>query len=287
MEHRYLVGEAITTEGYHAAAQRSRSGMTGTAPASRRSIGALELLDLQLINERHGRDPLPYPFMLTQPTRFEFVDEVARYAAQLPDRLRSGDLSAFAKCLDAFTRADITVAGHVQHVPADTPSIRVLAFRTGQAGFMLEQRADADLVDAYTVSPFELGAAIATAMRLEGPGRHPRIVIPEYLPIRPAVVEDDDVVVRHEVITEPGVRVSVSQLSAYAKVQSNWRPAREWGIDARKDSLIWMRMKDDGDYLGAPDRSRGIPLTTALLAERIDGLIAADLEMLREARDEQ
>ncbi|WP_197376634.1 ESX secretion-associated protein EspG [Mycolicibacterium baixiangningiae] len=247
----------------------------------------MDLLDLQLINERYGRDSLPYPFMLTRPTRFEFVDEVAKHAAQLPDRLRSGDLSAFARCLDALPHADVTVAGHVQYIPADTPSIRVLAFRTGQAGYLLEQRADADVVDVYTVSPFELGAAIATAMSLEEPGRHPRIVIPEYVPIRPAVVDDGAVVVRHEVITEPGVKVSVSQLSAYAKVQSNWRPAREWGIDARKESLIWMRMKDDGDYLGVPDRSRGIPLTTALLSERIDGLIAADIEMLREARGER
>jgi hypothetical protein len=161
-----------------------------------------------------------------------------------------------------------------------------LAFRTGQAGYLLEQRTDADVVDVYTVSPFELGAAIATAMSLEQPGRHPRIVIPEYVPIRPAVVDEDEVVVRHDVFTEPGVKVSVSQLSAYAKVQSNWRPTREWGIDARKESLIWMRMKDDGDYLGAPDRSRGIPLTTALLSDRIDGLIAADIEMLHEARGE-
>ena len=261
-------------------------GGASTVAASRREIGALDLLDLQLLNERYGRDPLPYPFMLTRPTRFEFVDEVTPYAAQLPDRVRSGDLSAFAKCLDAWTHADVIVSGHVQYIPADTPSVRVLAFRTGQAGYLLEQRADADVVDVYTVSPFELGAVIAQAMCLKEPGRHPRIVIPEYAPIRPAVVDDDDVVVRHEVVTEPGVKVSASQLSAYARVQSNWRPAREWGIDTRKESLTWMRMTDDGDYLGAPDRSRGIPLTFALLSERIDGLIAADLEMLRESHGE-
>jgi hypothetical protein len=275
-----------TEEGDAAGDLRSRSGWTGIGLSSRRGIGALDLFDLQLINERHGRDPLPYPFMLTRPTRFGFVDEVAHYAAQLPERLRTGDLSAFAKCLDAWTHADITVTGHVQYVPADTPSIRVLAFRTGQSGYLLEQQADADVVDAYSVSPFELGAAMATAMRLKEPGRHPRIVIPEYLPVGPAVSDDDEVVVRHEVFTEPGVKVSVSELSAYAKVQSNWRPAREWGIDTRKESLIWMRMKGDGDYLGAPDRSRAIPLTTALLIERIDGLIAADIEMLHEVRGE-
>jgi hypothetical protein len=257
-----------------------------TGPVPRRAVGALDLLDLQLINERYGRDPLPYPFMLTRLTRFEYADEVAQYAAQLPYRLRSGDLSAFAGCLNAMPHADVRVAGHVQFVPADTPSIRVLAFRAGQAGYLLEQRADADVVDVYTVSPFELGAAIATAMRLKEPGRHPRIVIPEYVPIRPAVVAEDDVVIRDEVTTEPAVRVPVTQLRAYAKVQSNWRPAREWGVDARKEALIWMRMKDDGDYLGVPDRSRGIPLTTALLSERIDGLIAADIEMLLDARGE-
>jgi len=275
------MGDAVTSGEHHAFEVPSSLGRSDMP--SRRAIGALGLFDLQLINERRGRDPLPYPFMLTRPTGFESADEVAQYAAQLPDRLRSGDLSAFARCLDAFTHADVTVTGHVQYVPPDTPSVRLLAFRTGQAGYLLEQRAGADVVDVYTVSPYELGAITATAMSLEKPGRHPRIVIPEYVPIRPVVMDEDDVVIRHDVYTEPGVKVSVSQLSAYAKVQSNWRPAREWGIDARKESLIWMRMKDDGDYLAAPDRSRGIPLTTALLCERIDGLIAADVAMLREA----
>jgi hypothetical protein len=283
------MGSAMTPQatGTHAVEERNGHGRAGAGPASRREVGALDLLDLQLINERYGRDSLPYPFMLTYPTRFQFVDEVAQYAAQLPDRLRSGDLSAFARCLDAWRHADVTVVGHVQHVPANTPSIRVLAFRTGQAGYVLEQRADADVVDVYSVSPFELGSATAAAMDLKEPGRHPQIVIPEYVPIRPAVVDADEVVVRHEVSEKSGVKVSVSQLSAYARVQSNWRPARDWGIDARKESLIWMRMKDDGDYLGAPDRSRGIPLTAALLRERIDGSIAADIEMLQESRDEQ
>lgn len=255
-------------------------------PASRRQVGALELLDLQLINERDGRDSLPYPFMLTRPTRFEFADEVAQYAGGLPDRLRWGDLSAFAQCLNAWSHADVTIVGHVQYIPADTPSIRVLAFRTGQAGYLLEQRPEADVLDVYTISPFELGAAVAAAMGLQDPGRHPRIVIPEYVPIRPAIVDDDVVVAHHEVVADPGVKVSVSQLSAYAKVQSNWRPAREWGIDSGKESLTWIRVKDDGDYLGAPDRSSGIPLTAALLSERIDGLIAADIEMLREVSGE-
>lgn len=270
------MGNAMTSSG---------PGSAGAVVASRREVGALDLLDLQLLNERYGRDSLPYPFMLTRPARFEFLDEVARYAAQLPDRLRSGDLSAFARCLDAWPHADVTVVGHLQYVPADTPSIRVLAFRTGQSGYLLEQRADVDVVDVYMVSPFELGAAIATAMRLEHPGRHPLVVNAEYVPSRPAVVDEDHVVVRHGVSTEPGVKVSISQLAAYAQVQSNWRPGREWGIDSRKESLIWVRIKDDGDYLGAPDRSSGVPLTATLLRERIDELIAADIEWLHESRE--
>jgi len=245
-------------------------------------VGALDLFDLLLINERHGRDSLPYPFMLTRPTRLEFADDVARYATQLPDRLRSGDLTAFARCLDAWAHSDVTVTGHVQYIPADTPSIRVLAFRAGQSGYLLQQRADADAVDVSTISPFELAAAVAAAMNLEQPGRHPQIVIPEYVSTRPAVA-DDDVVVRHALTDEPGTRVSVSQLSAYAKVQSNWRPASGWGVDARKELLVWMRLKDDGEYLGVPDRSRGIPLTAALLRDRVEDLIADDIERLRES----
>jgi len=248
-------------------------------------VGALELFDLLLLNERHGRDSLPYPFMLTRPTRFEFADEVARYATQLPDRLRSGDLTAFARCLDAWAHSDVTVTGHVQYIPADTPSIRVLAFRTGQSGYLLEQRADADVVDVYTLSPFELGAAIATAMRLEEPGRHPRVVNAEFVPSRPAVIDEDEVVVRHGVSVESGVRVSISQLAAYAEVQSTSHPGREWGVDPRSKSLVWVRIKDDGDYLGAPDRNSGVPLTATLLRERIDGLVEADIEWLRQSSE--
>lgn len=256
----------------------------GIAEISRREIGALDLFDLQLINERHGRDSLPYPFMLTRPTRFEFVDEVARYATELPDRLRSGDLSVFSRCLEAWAHADITVTGQVQYIPADTASVRVLAFRTGQSGYLVEQRADADLVDIWAVSPFELGVAVTNAMRLDKPGRHPGITIPEYTEARSAFMDSDHVVVRHDVSATSGVAVSASQMSAYAKVQSNWRPPGEWGIDPRAESLTWMRMRDDGDYLGTSDDSAGIPLTAALLCERIDELIAEDIERLREAR---
>ncbi|ANW66313.1 hypothetical protein BCA37_24500 [Mycobacterium sp. djl-10] len=257
-----------------------------SAPASRREIGALDLLDLQLINQRSGSDALPYPFMLTRPTRFEFVDEMAGYASQLRDRLHSGDLSPFAGCVAALARADITVTGHVQYVPAETPSIRVLAVRAGQAGYMLEQRADADVVDVYALSPLELGSAIAAAMRLEHPGSHPRILNPEYVSARSAAADEDTVVVRRGISTDAGVTVSFSQLTAYATVQSHWRPLREWGIDPRQESLIWVRIKDDGDYLGASDRSSGTPLTVSRLRERIDGLIAADVEALREYSDE-
>ncbi|BBY84641.1 ESX secretion-associated protein EspG [Mycolicibacterium tokaiense] len=254
--------------------------------AARREIGSLDLLDLLLINQRHGSDSLPYPFMLTRPTRFEFVDEMAGYAAQLPERLHSGDLGPYARCLEAWARADVTVAGHVQYIPADTPSIRVLAFRTGQAGYLLQQRAEADLADVYAVSPFELGAAVANAVCLEQPGRHRRITIPEYATAPTAFMNNDHVVVRHEVFATSGVEVSASRMSAYGKVQSTWRPPGEWGIDPGKESLTWMRIRDDGDYLGVPDHSGGIPLTVALLCERIDALIADDIETLRENRGE-
>jgi len=260
--------------------------MTTSRNAHTVEVGALDLLDLQLLNERSGRDSLPYPFMSTRPTRFEFLDEVTRYSAQLPERLRSGDLSVFARCLDAWQHADVTVTGHVQYVPAATPSIRVLAFQAGQSGYLLEQRADEDVLDVSTVAPSEVGAAVATAMRLEQPGRHPLVRNAEYVPTRSeAVDEDDDVVVRHGVSVERGVKVSISELSAYAQVQSNWRPSREWGVDSRKEALIWVRIKDDGDYLGAPDRSSGIPLTASLLREQIEEMIAADIEWLRRSSE--
>src|SRR3984885_559783 len=128
-----------------------------------RQVGILDLLDLNVISEFYGRDFLPYPFMFTQPSRFATRDEALAYASAVPDRFNHGDLGVFMQCVAAYDAADIRVECHIQYIPADTPSVRAMAYRTGQLGFFTQQRPDTDLIDIYTVSPYDLGAAICEA----------------------------------------------------------------------------------------------------------------------------
>lgn len=247
-------------------------------------VGTLDLLDLNVISEFHGRDFLPYPFMFTQPSRFATRDEALAYANTVPDRFKHGDLNAFMECVAAYDAADIRVECHVQYIPADTPSLRVMAYRTGQLGFFAEQRPDADLIDVYTVSLYDLGAAVCDAVALTQPGRHPEIVIPEYVPRHGAEFDTDAFVVRHRVASRTEVAIPASEVTAYATVQSHWRPTRKWGLDRGKRAVVWVRIDDDGEYIYVPDHSQARPMTKSLLHEQVDRLIADDVAILREFR---
>lgn len=247
-------------------------------------VGTLDLLDLNVISEFHGRDFLPYPFMFTQPSRFATRDEALAYANTVPDRFNHGDLGVFMESVAAYGAADVRVECHVQYIPADTPSVRVMAYRTGQLGFFTEQRHDADLIDVYTVSVYDLGAAVCDAVSLTQPGRHPEIVIPEYVPRGEAEFDTDAFVVRHRVASRTEVTIPASEVTAYATVQSHWRPTRKWGLDRGKRAVVWVRINDDGEYIYAPDHSHARPMTKSALHEQIDRLIADDVAILREFR---
>jgi hypothetical protein len=247
-------------------------------------VGILDLLDLNTISEFYGRDFLPYPFMFTQPSRFATRDEALAYASAVPDRFNHGDLSVFMQCVAAYDAADIRVECHIQYIPADTPSVRVMAYRTGQLGFFTQQRPDADLIDIYTVSPYDLGAATCEAVSLTQPGRHPEIVIPEYAPRDGAEFDTGAFVVRHRQASRTEVTIPVNEVTAYATVQSHWRPTRKWGLDHGKRAVVWVRIYDDGEYIYVPDHSHARPMTKSLLHEQIDRLIADDVAILREFR---
>jgi EspG family len=247
-------------------------------------VGSLDLLDLNVIGEFYGRDSMPYPFRFTQPSRFATKDEADAYTNTVPDRFKHGDLRTFTDCVAAYNAADIRVECHVQYIPASTPCVRMLTYRAGELGFFTEQRPEADVVDVFTVSPYDLGAAVAEALPLTGPGQHQAIVIPEYVPLARAEFDTGPYVIRHAVTSQAQVSVPASEISAYATVQSHWRPPRNWGVDRGKQVLVWVRIIDDGEYVYASDYSHARPLTRSILQERIDELIAEDVEALKEYR---
>lgn len=244
-------------------------------------VGTIDLLDLKVIGESQGRDGLPFPFAQDQPGRFTDYDAYLGYARTVPDRFNHGDLGVFRKWFSTYLAADIRVECRVQRFGATERVSRILAHRQDQAGFLAVQQADQDVIDVYGLAPYDLGAAIAGTVELTGPGRHPQIVIPEYTP--QATRDDGPVAARG---ASAPVKVSSRQVSVYATVQSHWRPARNWGLDPDKDTAVWVRITDDGDYLYTPDYRRAVPVTRPALSERIDRLIAGDVARVREARAE-
>lgn len=251
-------------------------------------VGTVDLLDLDLVGEQQGRDSLPYPFRFTRPTRFAYLDEVQAYATTLRERVRTGDLASFRRYFEALWNFDIEVSCHVQRMGPDTTCARALAVRHGQQGFLALQPPDADVVDVYAVSPYDLGAAIAESAGLQKPGRHRRIVVPEFSRhlVRAARDDESSVVIRQSTTQTAEVIVPESSVSAYATVQSRWLPARRWGPDPQKPTLVWISVEGDGDYAYTDDHSHATPLSRGALQERVDLSISADIAMLRESRGE-
>jgi hypothetical protein len=222
--------------------------------------------------------------MFTQGPRFATADQASAYTITVPDRLKYGDLSPFQAFITAYTQADIRVECHVQYIPADTASVRIMACRLDDRGFFSTQHPDDDVVDVYTVDPFQLGMAISEAVSFTEPGRHPRIVIPEYAPRQQAVYDTGDFEISHRMNSSTELTIPASEVCAFATVQSHMYPTRKWGVDREKYKLVWVRVEDDGDYIYAPDNSHATPLTASRLQDRVDRLIADDIAVLRQLR---
>lgn len=250
-------------------------------------VGSIQLTDLDIISRSAGRDFLPYPFMQTRPSRFSSENDYLEYATSVPDRFNYGDLRDFRRWAVSYVYAEIRVECHVQYIPADTPSVRLVANRVGELGYLARQRQDPDqdIVDVYEVSPYDLGRVIADSAGLAGPGSQPAIVIPEWMTPgdNSDAAEDFNVLDTIDTTFAPVRRADVT---AFATVQSHWRPTRRWGLDRGKKAVVWVRIREDGEYIYTPDFRRATPLTQAILAERIDKLIAEDVAALRNFRDE-
>ena len=254
-----------------------------TCRADLQPLGSLDLLDLDSLACLFGADFLPYPFMHTLPSPFITADDAARHASLVRERSTTGDLRLFTEYMKEFATADIRVTFHVQHMPNDTPSVRVMAHRKGPAGYFTEQWADADAVDVYQLSPFDLGAAICEASPLTQPGRYRQIIVPEYAPRRPDF-DSEDFFVGDSRDSPPEVRIPAYEVSAYATVQSRWRRGGKWGPDRSKAALVWIHVVDDGDYIYERDMSVASPMTPRSLHDRIDQLIADDVAIVRRLR---
>jgi hypothetical protein len=251
----------------------------------RRRVGSIDLVDVDILSRNFGRDFLPYPLMFTRPTRFPTADAYNEYAATVPDRFADGDLEKFEKWASSYAYADLRVECHVQYIPADTPSVRLVANRLGDNGFLAQQRGDDDVVDVDEISAYQLGAVIADTVVLAKPGRRARIAVPEYVRPAVAVPESRDFSV-HDTFTDTGVEtVARSDIAAYGTVQSHWRPVRRWGFDAGKNAALFVRVRDDGDYLYEDaSLTAARPMDRQALAQRIDRLIAEDVAVLRRVR---
>lgn len=251
-----------------------------------RPVGSIDLIDLDSISTFYGRDFLPYPFMLTRPPGFSTQRELDEYARSVPDRFSNGDLRIFYRCCESYVAADIRVECNVQYIPADTPSIRVVAHRAGELGFLAKQRPDEDIIDVYELSPYDLGPAIADSVVLTKPGSRSEIVVPEYLSRSDNANAPQDFSVRSVLPSSTATEVRSADVTAYSRVQSHWRQTRRWGFDRGKKAIVWARIKDDGEYIFSPDFTSARPMDRRTLAERTDRLIAEDVKSLREFRNE-
>ncbi|OBA78579.1 hypothetical protein A9W99_23170 [Mycobacterium sp. 1164966.3] len=246
-------------------------------------VGNIELLDLKIISEYYGRAFMPYPFMQMRTDPFANYDEYDAYARSVPDRYNHGDLRVFKKWFSSYLDADLRVECSMQYADSNSAGLRMVAHRLDQSGFLAIQKPD-DVVEVLTLSPYDLGAAIAGTVELSGPGKHPAIVIPEYRQRHSAQPTDELVSVRKSPAAPAEVSVRSADVTVLARVQSDWQPARDWGFNRSKNAVVWVRLNDDGEYLYVPDFSCAKPMAARELSDRIDQLIAEDVQVLRELR---
>ena len=255
---------------------------TGTERVALNRAGSIEVAGVAALSESYGRDFMPHPFAHTRSSEFAGLDDYTAYVTATLDRINHGDLRALKQWFVAYVNADIRVECAVENPGA--PRGRLMAHRCGDAGYLAVQQPDADIVEVYTVSPYQLGAAIAGSLELTTPGKHQKIVIPEFAGRRTSDAEAP-VTRQHRVDTvNEEINVPYAEMTRYARVQSHWQPARDWGFDRGKNAVVCVRIGDDGEYIYAPGFAHLTPMTARVLARRIDELIAEDVAAVRQAR---
>jgi hypothetical protein len=259
-------------------------------------LGSIRVAEVDALSQFAGRDFLPFPFTLTEPDPERvYGDGRHAYVSSVVEQYQSGDLQAFTKWARAYESADIRVECRAFYSSDGAAPVRLIAHRQDQWGFLSLQR-PGDVVDVFTLSPYDLGAAVAEAVTLTKPGQRAQIrVAPDLVPrIWLSTPSADSVEtaedhhraqIREEVIGRAKPReFGHDEFAASATVQSHWRPSREWGFDHGKNAVIWVTVKGDGDYICAQGSNRATPMTRDALSRQIDALIAEDVAVLREFR---
>ncbi|MGV0838505.1 ESX secretion-associated protein EspG [Mycolicibacterium thermoresistibile] len=257
-------------------------------------VGTVAVVDLEAACALYGRDVLPYPLGRSRPVGSLWL--LTRDVEPIDDRLHTGDLRDLRELVEALVRPEVCVECRVRHRDEDTADLRLHAVQAEDAAFIAVQRPDRDVIDAvtvYSVMPESLGAVIADAVGLVGPGGHHRIAVSgsgDELPVPAESFDDYDEFgfpVAHNRHDEPAVQtVGEREVVASGTVQSRYEPAGEWGVDSGRRILQWVQICDDGDYLYAPsDAGYAEPLDAVTLRDCINGFIADDLVMLRAQRD--
>lgn len=260
--------------------------MVGTERIALNSVGEVTVLGLEAISESYGRDFMPHPFTHTQPSPFRNFDEYAESAADTVDRFNHGDLQVLGQWFTSYMRADIRV--ECVSDAAGQKRMRLVAHRSDQLGFFAAQLPDKDLVKVYSLSPYDLGAAIVAWVSTTQPGKHPQLRVPGLTrqSLAPHGNDSPGVSVRQRAAVSPGTGSAVPETAMvkFTLVQSHWQPPRDWGFDHRKNAVVWVQFEDDGDYLYRPERGYFQPVTAAALRRRVDEHIAADVAVIRENR---
>lgn len=247
-------------------------------------VGSIDLVDLQAVSDSLGRDFLPHPFVVLQPSGFPSYQDYRDFVAAVPERLARGDLRHISRWLNAYVEADVRVECVVSIVGSHRG--RLLAHRRDQLGFIAAQNSENHCVEIFEVPPYELGPAIAGSLALTRPGRSPRMKIPG-LVREPSygVGRDDESSTVLQRDSGAGWRsIPRSAVTRYTRIQSHWRPARDWGFDRRKSTVACLAVEDDGDYIYSSGFDYLTPMTEQNLSDRVDELIAEDIAELRQSR---
>lgn len=247
----------------------------------------IDLPELNAISEHYGREFIPYPFFYNTPSPHATMTEELDYRNSVLSRYKLGELPFFREWFDSYLKADIWVEARVYCAATDTTSL-VMTHRTGNSGYFSTQRLGDNFIEARSISPYDIGPAIARAAQLTKPGSRQAITLPGDSPVERSLTDPED---------RQGFSVSVSKESdgrdityvdtpttAMGMAQSHWQPSRRWGYDTEKPFVKWVTIAADGDYVSTRDLSHWSPMTSESLTRRIDELIASDVKAVRAAR---
>lgn len=252
-----------------------------------RKIGTLTVLELHVFCREFGRGALPYPFRFTKPIPYEYEHEFSAYRANVLQRLEAGEFDRLRRWLDVQLRkAEIRVESMFMNASEITAAFS--ATRWQELGFIASQDDD-DVVTVSQLSAYDLGKEVGTLADLSGrPGAHPKVMIPS-VGVHPRSVQrssSGSTVIDEVKTADPVEVIPFEDLVAGGKIHTDYRPPKHWRPDRLKDYVGWLNTSD-GDYVVQAPYEYATPVTRKQLIDKIDRLIAGDVEQIRELRAEQ